>query len=79
MQGNVGPALRIVNHSQHEDSAVRLMGLALTSHAKKWSFVHGWRYALKRIQDPEAPADAKAGEELNDGDHLGASVHTAPS
>jgi len=34
----------------NEESAVRLMWLALTNHAKKWSFVQGWRDALNRFQ-----------------------------
>ena len=33
----------------NEESALRLMWLALTNHAKKWSFVQGWRDALNRF------------------------------
>ena len=34
----------------NEESALRLIWLALTNHAKKWSFVQGWREALNRFQ-----------------------------
>ena len=34
----------------NEESAVRLMWMALSNHAKKWSFVQGWREALNRFQ-----------------------------
>jgi putative transposase len=34
----------------NEESAVKLIWLALTNHAKKWSFVQGWRDALNRFQ-----------------------------
>jgi putative transposase len=34
----------------NEESAVRLMWMALSNHVKKWSFVQGWREALNRFQ-----------------------------
>jgi len=34
----------------NEESAVRLMWMALSHHVKKWSFVQGWREALNRFQ-----------------------------
>jgi putative transposase len=34
----------------NEESAVRLIWMALSNHAKKWSFVQGWREALNRFQ-----------------------------
>jgi putative transposase len=34
----------------NEESALRLIWMALTNHAKKWSFVQGWREALNRFQ-----------------------------
>ncbi len=34
----------------NEEAALRLLSLALRNHAKKWSFVQGWREALNRFQ-----------------------------
>ncbi len=34
----------------NEDSALRLLYLALRNHSKKWTFVQGWREALNRFQ-----------------------------
>lgn len=34
----------------NEESALRLLYLALRNHSKKWSFVQGWREALNRFQ-----------------------------
>jgi putative transposase len=34
----------------NEEAALRLMWMALTNHAKKWSFLQGWREALNRFQ-----------------------------
>jgi putative transposase len=34
----------------NEESATRLLYLALPNHSKKWTFVQGWREALNRFQ-----------------------------
>ena len=34
----------------NEESALRLLYLAIRNHSKKWSFVQGWREALNRFQ-----------------------------
>ena len=34
----------------NEESALRLMWMALINHSKKWSFIQGWREALNRFQ-----------------------------
>jgi putative transposase len=34
----------------NEESAIRLLYLALRNHSKKWTFVQGWREALNRFQ-----------------------------
>jgi putative transposase len=34
----------------NEESAIRLLYLALRNHSKKWSFIQGWREALNRFQ-----------------------------
>ena len=34
----------------NEESALRLLYLALRNHSKKWTFVQGWREALNRFQ-----------------------------